>query len=158
MTEDYRRFKYNVAVAKLMSLTNDLQRKLDAGGDPGEAREAATALVLMLAPLAPHITEELWRTSLGHDASVHVARWPQFDPDLSEAEEVVLVVQVDGKIRDRLTVPAGLDPEASRALALGSEKVQRWLAGREPTHVFQGVGRPGAPRLVNIVTASPAPD
>ena len=154
VTEDYRRFRFNTAVAKLMRLTTDVQHVLDAGGVADQdARFAAEALVLMLAPMAPHVTEQLWRGVLGHGESVHVASWPSFDPELAKAEEVVLVVQVDGKVRDRLTVPASLDAEAGRELALSSDKVRRHLQGRRVERVFEGAARPGAPKLVNIVTS-----
>ena len=152
-TDDFHRFKFNVSVAKLMTLTSELLRHLEAaGGSSEELREAAEALVLMLAPMAPHVAEELWREALGNAESVHLARWPSFDETLARAEEVVLVVQVDGKIRDRLTVPADLDPEASRELAFSSEKVMRHLEGRQVERVFQGAARPGAPMLLNVVT------
>ena len=154
VTDDFARFRFNTAVAKLMTLTNDLQRLLDsdpsAGADDG--RFAAESLVLMLAPMAPHIAEELWREALGHDSSVHVGRWPSYDEELARAEEVALVVQVDGKVRDRLSVPADLDEDATREIALGSEKVARLLAGRSVERVFQSAVRPGSPRIVNVVT------
>src|SRR5207248_2353647 len=99
VTEDFGRFRYNTAVAKLMTLTTELQRALDERGPSvaGDARFVAESLVLMLAPMAPHVTEELWRSALGHGSSVHRAAWPAFDPELARPEEVVLVVQVDGK-------------------------------------------------------------
>jgi leucyl-tRNA synthetase len=152
-TDDFRRFKFNVSVAKLMTLTSELLRHLEAaGGSSEEAHEAAEALVLMLAPMAPHVAEELWREALGNAESVHLARWPSFDETLARVEEVVLVVQVDGKVRDRLTVPADLGPEASRELAFSSQKVKRHLEGRQVEQVFQGAARPGAPMLLNVVT------
>ncbi len=155
MTEDFGRFRFNTAVAKLMTLTNELQRvfESDSREAAADGRFAAEALVLMLAPMAPHVTEELWRSALGHGESVHAARWASFDPSLAAAEEVVLVVQVDGKVRDRLTVPADLDPGAGRELALSAPNVRRFLEGRQVRRVFEGAVRPGAPRLVNIVTS-----
>jgi leucyl-tRNA synthetase len=156
VTEDFARFRFNTAVAKLMSLTNELQRVLDSDemAPANDARFAAESLVLMLAPMAPHIAEELWREALGHDESVHLARWPAFDSELARAEEVPLVVQVDGKVRDRLSMPADLDEDAVRELAFGSEKVKRVLEGREVQRVFQSAPRPGSPRVVNVVTSS----
>jgi len=155
VTEDFGRFRFNTAVAKLMTLTNELQRvfESDSREAAADGRFAAEALVLMLAPMAPHVTEELWRSALGHGESVHAARWASFDPSLAAAEEVVLVVQVDGKVRDRLTVPADLDPGAGRELALSAPNVRRFLEGRQVRRVFEGAVRPGAPRLVNIVTS-----
>jgi leucyl-tRNA synthetase len=152
VSEDFTRFKFNVSVAKLMTLTTELQRAVDAGAPASDVRAAAEALVLMLAPMAPHVAEELWRGPLRHEPSVHLAAWPSYDEALARPEEVVLVVQVDGKIRDRLTVAADLDEEAARTLALGSEKVRRHLEGRSVERVFQGAPRPGAPMLLNIVT------
>jgi leucyl-tRNA synthetase len=145
VTEDMERFRYNVAISKLQVLSNEMRSALDAGGG---AREAASALTLMLAPLAPFAAEELWREVLGNEASVHVARWPTFDEALSREERVTLVVQVDGKVRDRIEVAPDLGEDAARELALGSEKVRRALDGRE---VAKTIVRP--PRLVNLVTA-----
>jgi leucyl-tRNA synthetase len=145
VTSDLERFRFNVAISKLQVLTNELRASLDAGGG---GREAATALVTMLAPVAPFAAEELWREVLGNERSVHLTDWPSFDPDLAREERVVLVVQVDGKVRDRIDVPADASEERCRELALASEKARRALAGREVGTV---VVRP--PRLVNLVTA-----
>jgi leucyl-tRNA synthetase len=122
-----------------------MRSALDAGDG---AREAASALTLMLAPLAPFAAEELWREVLGNEASVHRTPWPTFDEALAREERVTLVVQIDGKVRDRIEVAADVDEEDARMLALGSERVQRALDGRE---VAKTIVRP--PRLVNLVTA-----
>ena len=145
VTDDMERFRFNVAISKLQVLTNEMRSALDAGGG---AREAASALALMLAPLAPFAAEELWREVLGNDASVHVTSWPSFDEELAREERVTLVVQVDGKVRDRIEVDADADEDTCRELALGSKKVRAALDGREVTKTFV---RP--PRLVNLVTA-----
>ncbi len=144
VTGDLERFRYNVAISKLQVLTNELRSALDAGGG---GREAATALVLMLAPMSPFLTEELWRTALGHGESVHLAAWPPFDADLARQERVTLVVQVDGKVRDRIEVPADASGDRCRELAMASANARRATGGRE---VRQVVVRP--PRLVNLVT------
>jgi leucyl-tRNA synthetase len=144
VTQDLERFRFNVAISKLMVLSNDIRAALEAGQP---AREAATALVLMLAPFAPFVAEELWREALGSSGSVHVERWPDFDPDLVREERVMLVVQVDGKVRDTIEVEAEVSGDESERLARESEKVQRALAGRQVVRV---VARP--PRLVNLVT------
>jgi leucyl-tRNA synthetase len=149
VTEDYERFAFNVVVAKLMTLTNELQRALDAGSLSGSVREAAESLVSMLAPMAPHITEELWREALDHSESVHRGPWPSFDETLARDELVVMVVQVDGKVRDRIEMPAGSDEDACRERALVSDRVRRSVGERRIERV---VVRP--PRLVNVVTAS----
>jgi leucyl-tRNA synthetase len=126
-------------------LSNEMRATLDAGGG---AREAATALSLMLAPLAPFIAEELWREVLGNEASVHTSSWPTFDEELAREERVTLVVQVDGKVRDRIEVGPDAGEDECRELALASAKVRRALDGRE---IGQVIVRP--PRLVNVVTA-----
>ncbi len=144
VTEDMDRFRYNTAISKLMVLSNEMRSALDAGHG---ARGAAEALVLMLAPLAPFAAEELWRVDLGHEASVHLAAWPTFDPALAREERVTLVVQVDGKVRDRVEVDADADEEACREAAMASEKALRAIDGRSIRTV---VVRP--PRLVNVVT------
>jgi leucyl-tRNA synthetase len=144
VTDDMERFRFNVAISKLQVLTNEMRSALDAGGG---AREAASALTQMLAPMAPFAAEELWREVLGNDTSVHLSSWPVFDPDLARRERVTLVVQVDGKVRDRIEVEPELDEDACRDLALASEGARRAVAGREVGRV---VVRP--PRLVNIVT------
>jgi leucyl-tRNA synthetase len=146
VTRDMERFRFNVAISKLMVLTNGLRAALDAGH--GGLR-ATRALVQMLAPFAPFAAEELWRVELGEASSVHVSAWPVFDPALAAEETVTLVIQVDGRVRDRLTVPADASEDACREAALASPKVASLLHGAEPARVIVR-----APRLVNIVTAA----
>ncbi len=143
-TDDLERFRFNVAISKLMVLTNEIRSTLDAGGG---ALAAVRALVVMLAPFAPFAAEELWRVDLGEPATVHRASWPSFDPALAAQETATLVVQVDGKVRDRLIVPADASEEACRSAALASPRVAALLNGGEPARV---IVRP--PRLVNVVT------
>jgi leucyl-tRNA synthetase len=147
VTTDYERHGFNVAIAKLMSLTNELHAALESGVDPAIAREAAQALVLMLAPIAPHIAEELWRESLGHSEPAALSPWPSWDEALVREEQVVLVVQVDGKVRDRIPVSVAASEAECRELALSSERAKRAMAGREAKAV---IVRP--PKLANIVT------
>jgi len=148
VTIDYERFGFNVAIAKMIELTNELRRALDSGGEGPPVREAAESLVLMLAPMAPFICEELWREVLGHDQNVVTqARWPRWDQDLAREEQVTLVVQVDGKVRDRITVRADASEAECRQAALASARVRAALDGREIANV---IVRP--PRLVNLVT------
>ncbi len=144
VTEDLDRFKYNTAIARLMELTTEVGRAARAG-EP--SREAAERLSLMLAPFAPFLAEELWREVLGHDESVHAARWPEFDAELAAPEVVTMVVQVDGKVRDRIEVPPDIAEEAAVATARESENAIRYLQGRE---IVKVIARP--PRLVNFVT------
>ncbi len=145
VTSDMERLRYNVAISKLQVLSNGIRSALDAGHG---ARGASAALVQMLAPVAPFLSEELWRVALGSPESVHRSSWPVFDPGLAHEKRVTLVVQVDGKVRDRIEVDASADEDTCRDLALASENARRFLDGRQVRHV---VVRP--PRLVNIVTS-----
>jgi leucyl-tRNA synthetase len=145
VTDDMERFRFNVAISKLQVLTNGMRSALDAGDG---AREAASALTQLLAPLAPFAAEELWREVLGNGSSVHTSAWPTFDDALARQERVTLVVQVDGKVRDRIEVDSDAGEEACRELALASDKARHALDGREIARVIVR-----APRLVNLVTA-----
>jgi leucyl-tRNA synthetase len=147
VTGDYERFGFNVAISKMMVLTNELQRGIDAGASPSDAREAAERLVIMLAPMAPHIAEELWRETLAHPESVVRAGWPAWDDRLAREDQVTLVIQVDGKVRDRITVSASADEDECRAVALASERARHAVGDRE---IADTVVR--APKLVNLVT------
>jgi leucyl-tRNA synthetase len=147
VTSDLERIGFNVAISKLMTLTTELQRALDSGVRGAAARDAAEGLVLLLAPMAPHIAEELWHEALGHSTLASMERWPTWDERLARENEVVLVVQVDGKVRDRITVPADADEAACLEAARSSERVRRYLGGAGEV---RAVVRP--PRLVNFVT------
>ena len=144
-------FRFNVAIARLMELTSALRKALDRGVDGAQVCAAAQALAVMLAPYAPFTAEDCW-ARLGHQPevgdSVHDARWPVADPALLVEETVTCVVQVAGKVRDRLQVPVTVSEQRLRELALASEGVARALAGREVNTV---VIRP--PKLVNVVPA-----
>ena len=120
VTEDIEGLKYNTALAALMEYLNGLQR------ESAVATQDLLTLVLVLAPFAPHLTEELWQ-ALGQPYSVHRAAWPSYDAQLLVAKTVTVVVQVDGKLRDRLQLPAGLDEAEVRKAALQSDSVQRFL-------------------------------
>jgi leucyl-tRNA synthetase len=99
----------------------------------------------LLAPIAPHLTDAAWRRR-GHDESVHVASWPVADPEIAAEDTVTMVIQVNGKVRDRLEVPADISEEAATERALAADKVQSWL---EQGEVRKVITRP--PKLVNIV-------
>ncbi|MDX2343013.1 MAG: class I tRNA ligase family protein, partial [Acidimicrobiia bacterium] len=107
--------------------------------------EALEALLKMLAPIAPHVTEELWH-HLGHDDSVHTQSWPQADAAAATEDVVTMVIQINGKVRDRLEVPADISEEDATAAAMATEKIQAWLESGEVRKV---IARP--PKLVNIV-------
>jgi leucyl-tRNA synthetase len=126
VTDDMERFRFNVAISKMMVLTKEMRS----------------------APLAPFAAEELWREALGHEASVHVSEWPTYDEALAAEETVTMVVQVDGKVRDKIQVDAGISEAQALELARASEGAARAIAGRA---VAKEIVR--APRLVNLVTA-----
>jgi leucyl-tRNA synthetase len=147
VTDDLERFRFNTAISKLMVLSNGLGDAVRAGrGTAAERRDAATRLVQLLAPLAPFVTEELWRV-LGQAGSVHTSAWPGFDPDLVRSDRVTCVLQVDGKVRDRIEVAADAGEDALRDAALDSAKVRAALGGRPVARVVVV-----PPKLVNVVT------
>jgi leucyl-tRNA synthetase len=139
--EDYPALHYNTAAAKLIELNNHLT-KAYPGGAP---RAVAEPLVLMLAPLAPHISEELWQR-LGHEATLAYESFPVADERYLVQDTVEYPIQVNGKVRSRVTVPADADDAAVRAAALADEKIVAALAGAEPRKVIVVPGR-----LVNVV-------
>jgi leucyl-tRNA synthetase len=141
--------KFNVVVAKLMELVNATRKTIDsgAGGADPAVREAAEAVAVILSLFAPYTAEDLWNV-LGHPASVANAGWPTHDEALLVQETITAVVQVQGKVRDRLEVSPAISEDELRELALASENVQRALDGRGIRTVIVR-----APKLVNIVPA-----
>ena len=130
-----------------MELTNAIGRARDDGLAGTDAyAEAVDTLLLLLAPMAPHIAEELWARR-GRPYSIHQQAWPTFDPALAAADTIELPVQVDGKLRDKLVLAPGTAPKEIERLALASERVQAYLKGQAPAKVIQIPGR-----LVNIVS------
>jgi leucyl-tRNA synthetase len=139
--------RLNVAVARLMELASAARRAIDTGpgaGDPA-VREAAETLTVLLSVFAPYTAEESWEM-LGREASVATASWPAADPALLVQDLVTCVVQVAGKLRDRLEVPPGIGEDELRELALAAPGVSRALEGREVRMVIVR-----APKLVNVV-------
>jgi leucyl-tRNA synthetase len=130
VTQDLQEYGFNTAIAAMMELSNVLQKATGPSRDDGIG-----ALVLLLAPFAPYISEELWHRR-GGTGSVHLQTWPAFDPRLATATEVTIVLQVAGKVRDRITVPAGTSEAELRRLALASAKVQAALNGAQPKNVI----------------------
>jgi leucyl-tRNA synthetase len=145
-TEDFERWSFNTAVAGCMEFTNELYKYVQADVPPRKATldEAIDALLLALAPMTPHITAELWE--MRRDGHIHTEPWPTFDEGLAAAETVTMIVQVNGKVRDRIEVPAEVTEEQMRTLALESPRVAEILEGREPRKVITV-----PPKLVNIV-------
>jgi leucyl-tRNA synthetase len=146
LTQDFEQFEFNTIVSGLMELMNEMQKAKQQGAWGTSAwNEAVDIYLLMLAPVCPHITEELW-AYLGKPFSIHTQAWPKVDQEAAAVDEITLVVQVNGKVRDRILVPADISEADARAAALGSESVQKNLDGRTPKQVIYVPGR-----LVNIV-------
>lgn len=141
--------KFNVVIARLMELVNATRKTIDGPAGPADpaVREAAEALALILDLFAPHTAEEMW-SLLGYAPFVGLATWRQPDPTLLVEESVTAVVQIDGKVRSTLTVPARISSDELETLARTDEKVVRALAGREIT---RAVVR--APKVVSFTTA-----
>jgi len=146
VTHDMENFEFNTVISALMELTNALNAARKAGLAGSEVyTEGVDTLLKLMAPVTPHIAEELWGI-LGRGYSIHQQAWPVADVEAAAEEEITLVVQVNGKVRDRLTASANISAEAAEERALASEKVQRHLQGSEPKKVIHVPGR-----LVNIV-------
>jgi leucyl-tRNA synthetase len=145
VTDDIARFHFNTAISAIMELVNAMTAYKENHGVTPVFNEVAHILVLLLAPIAPHITEELWH-ELGGDGSIHQQAWPRYDDALAAEDVITLVVQVNGKVRDRLDLPAAVDEATAKARALSSEKVTPYLNGQTPRQVVYVPGR-----LVNIV-------
>ncbi len=146
ITYDYENFEFNTIVSSLMELLNDMARAKTAGawGSP-EWNECADIYLRMLAPLCPHIAEELWER-LGKPYSIHTQSWPAVDEEAARDEEITLVVQVNGKLRDRILVGPGISDADAQEKALSSEAVRAALDGKAVRKVIIVPGR-----LVNIV-------
>lgn len=146
-TENVESFKFNVGVARLMELTTATRKAIDGevgGADPA-VREAVEALAVMLSLVAPYTAEDMWER-LGHQPTVALAGWPEYDPELAAQQSVTAVVQVAGKLRDKFDVAPDISEDDLRERALASEKVQAALGGRGVRKVIVR-----APRLVNLV-------
>jgi leucyl-tRNA synthetase len=147
VTEDIEKdYHFNTAIAALMELVNEISAFNPATAEDREAvKKAVESLLLMLAPFAPHISEELWEAT-GGSPSIFSRPWPVCDEALAKDDEIELVVQINGKLRAKIMAPAGLPQEEARRLALSDAKVREVLAGREPLKVIVAQGK-----LVNIV-------
>jgi leucyl-tRNA synthetase len=142
VTEDLDGMRFNTAISAMMEYSNHLTPL------KVRPRKALEPFVLLLAPFAPHLGEELWR-ALGHPNTLAYEPWPKFDPELVKADEVEIPIQVNGKLRSKLTVPAGTTPAQLEALALADEKVIAAIAGKRIIKVIV----PPRGQLVNIVVA-----
>ena len=143
---DLDRFKFNTAIASLMELVNHLSKVwAEASVDSATWRECVEKFLLVLAPIAPHIAEELWEQT-GHEYSVHQQPFPQWDEDLAAEEKITLVIQVNGRVRDRIEVPVDIDEATAQEVALASAKVRVYTDGKT---LNKAIYVPG--RLVNVV-------
>lgn len=146
VTEELGSFRFNTAIAAMMELNNMLVRlKESAVAQTPIWAQAIDTLLLLMAPIFPHISEELWQQR-GHDGSVHLQSWPQGDEAKSRADEVAVVVQINGKVRDKLTVPLDTPNDAIETQALALETVQKWMDGKSVRKVIVIPNK-----LVNIV-------
>jgi leucyl-tRNA synthetase len=146
---DIDRFQFNTALSAVMELlnaANEYRRLPDTARDSQLERDVAATLVLLLAPYMPHMTEELWREVLGHSSSVHRASWPEWDPAVAAADEVEYAVQVNGKVRAKLTIAADADEATVREAALALRKVTEHLEGKTVRKVVVVPGK-----LVSVV-------
>jgi leucyl-tRNA synthetase len=147
VTEDIEeRFHFNTAIAAVMELLNTLQSAELATPQFGAVmKEALESMVILLAPFVPHISEELWQ-ALGHAERLSATAWPEYDRSAVVDEEVLVVVQVNGKLRSKITVPAGTDDDTVKSAALADEKVKVFLEGVQVRKVVYVPGK-----LVNVV-------
>lgn len=139
VSEDIEAMRFNTAISCMMQFSNEF------GKAEAINKEDFGVLLKLLSPFAPHMTEELWNEA-GNTESIFESAWPKYDAELAKDEEVTLAVQVNGKLRDTLTVNAEISEEEAKAMALSSEKIQKWLEGKEPKKVIYVKGK-----LISIV-------
>jgi leucyl-tRNA synthetase len=147
VTGDMEKFRFNTAIAGLMEYVNEMYGVHDRDIPATQWHEALRTLTLLLAPFAPFITEEVWQNVLGETSSVHQAGWPVYDEATATEDQVTIVIQVNGRLRDRMQVDAGSNEETLSNLALENNKVRATIAGNSVRDIIVVPGR-----LVNIVT------
>lgn len=146
VTHDFEKFEFNTIISSLMELSNSLADAVDKGACGSNAwQEGVDCLLRMMAPVVPHIAEELWE-KLGEPYSIHQQTWPQYDAQAAKEEEISLAVQVNGKLRDHITVPINISEEEAKDLALACEGAQRLTLGKKPRKIIYVPGR-----IINIV-------
>ena len=146
VSDDMERFKFNTGIAAMMEFSNTLNQAWQAGNvNVNVWRESIRGLVLMMAPITPFLAEELW-SHVGGEYSVHQQPWPEWDEDLAADETITLVVQVNGRLRDRIEVPADVSEEDARSVALKSDRIRQFTEGKTVRRVIYVPGR-----LVNVV-------
>ncbi|MFA7654257.1 MAG: leucine--tRNA ligase [Candidatus Magasanikbacteria bacterium] len=145
ITEDLESMKFNTAIAALMILINKMYVKKDGEGKALFSVSDFEIFVKLISPFTPHIAEELWNM-LGHKESIVFEKWPEFDPAKIQDKTFTLAIQVNGKLRDTVEVPADISEAEVRQKALASEKIQKWLEGKEPKKIIFVKGK-----LVSLV-------
>ena len=137
VSRDLEQYEFNTVISSLMELLNEMQtaRQQGALGSP-EWDEAVEIYVKMLAPVCPHIAEELWTNQLGKSYSVHQQSWPKLDESAAAEDEITIPVQINGKVRDRITIPANASEEQIKSAALSSEGVRKFLDGKQPKKII----------------------
>ncbi|MDI6799344.1 MAG: leucine--tRNA ligase [Actinomycetota bacterium] len=139
VTGDIERFNLNTAISAIMELVNANYKHYDDGGSRGAEVETISAvtegLLLLLSPFAPHLADELFEAG-GGEGSIHLRAWPAYDPDLAKADELTIILQVNGKVRDRVTAPADVDEEEMKRLALTSERLSEFIKDKEVVKVI----------------------
>jgi leucyl-tRNA synthetase len=147
VTDDMANFRFNTAIAALMELNNTMMRAKESAvaGSP-IWQDAIRTLLLLMAPIFPHISEELWQQVSAGSESIHLQAWPQGDPEKAREDELTVVVQINGKVRDKLTVAPGTANGTLEAQALALESVQKWLDGKQVRKVIVVPDK-----LVNVV-------
>jgi leucyl-tRNA synthetase len=163
VTEDIERIHYNTAISATIELLNAAYAQYPVIRDQGPVMDLPTThhsslttdhssvidavetIILLLAPFAPHITEDLWHRR-GHPDSVHDQPWPEFDAEIARYEETTVVIQINGKLRDRIVLPTGMAEDELREMALSRERIKQWIEGKEISRVIIVPDK-----LVNIV-------
>jgi len=139
VTKDIENMRFNTAISQMMILVNAMEKQDQISAI------SYSVLILLLSPFAPHMAEEIWE-KLGHKDSIVFEKWPEYDEELAKEEKIELVVQVNGKVRDKIQVAADIAEDEAKKLALESEKVQKWLAGKEAKKLIFVSGK-----LVSVV-------
>ncbi len=139
VTEDIEALHFNTAISAMMILINEFAKEEEISQNIFEI------LLKILSPFAPHIAEELW-AQLGHNKSIFIEKWPEYDPALVKNEMITLVIQMNGKVRDKIEVAADISEADAKTAALASEKIKSALAGKEPKKVIFVKNK-----LINIV-------
>ena len=140
MTEDIEGMRFNTAISAIMILINEISKQpklLEI--------ENWKLIIKLIAPFAPHMAEELW-SRLGNKDSIHNQEWPKYDPKLIEEERINLIIQINGKVRDKIEVPSGISEKEASDLVINSEKIKKWLQGQE---IKKTIFVPG--KLINLV-------